>query len=152
MRQQLIHSCAATCIKNAQDMVSAIQVSGQPNGTSENQMPWWVRLFYMHIAATVLVVAMLRTDLSSSLGVSESWDFLMALLHMCERFTPFIPQYIDAFKTLASEVAALRREDSGGLPLAEQPGSPLLQDFLRDEFYSNSYPWNLDDIFYMMNS
>lgn len=149
LRQRLIHNCACICIENAQDVIRALEeYCGQP-GVQGGLVPWWIRVYYLHVAGTVLIAATMRPDISSQLAVGESWDRLISLLRRHEHLSSWIPQYLEVLETLSFEVLQAQFQDAGGWPAVNLQNGPTVQDAFREDAYPADFPFGLEDIFYL---
>lgn len=113
----------------------------QVDASSVGLLPWWYRIFYLHLASTVLVIAHLRTELVVSTLASQHWDLAMAALTAHEHLSPFVKQCVASFQTLAAKVSLVTtpRHDSG-------PATPVAS--VQDIFYGMT---NLDNFVFGMD-
>jgi hypothetical protein len=66
------------CVETAQKLTSLIIETLEPNQPM-GLLPWWYRVYYLHIAGTNFLAAMFDADLFTT-SVSQSWrDVLSAL-------------------------------------------------------------------------
>lgn len=89
-------------------------------------IPWWYRIFYLHVAGTIILCSMLRTDLYTT-SVSQSWSKLLSILHGHEHLSPFIQQAVTNFH--ASSCKILDSQPSLG-----EAGEKLANAYLEDFF------------------
>lgn len=159
---RVVQNCAALCIENAQKVISLVigecrTPSPTPNHQDETGsnptvtmglIPWWYRVFYLHVASTVLMAATLQPKLCTP-AVSESWSRAMEALRAHAHLSPFVSQCLATFETISSGMAAtdphhLNQPSSGsggvGPPLGVEVGAnvprgqpdlglPQFQDF-----------------------
>ena len=78
-------------------------------------VPWWHRVFYLHIAGTILIAAMLRNDQDdlSAAKVTQSWNKAISTLRAHEHLSPFVQQVVTNFEALASKIS--ETHSSGGV-------------------------------------
>lgn len=102
LNDRVLKDCAELCIENAQAMISLVQKVYTP-GETFGVTIWWTRIFYLHLAGTILIAAMLRADLFTS-SVAQSWDTAMHLLRAHAHLSPSIQQCVTIFSTLSSKI------------------------------------------------
>lgn len=78
---------------------------------------WWHRVFYLHVAGTILIAAMLRADLHTH-TVSKSWDTAMLVLRSHAHLSPSIQQCITTFETLSSKISQAQQHLASDDPIA----------------------------------
>ncbi|KAJ5364248.1 uncharacterized protein N7496_009961 [Penicillium cataractarum] len=74
LSDRLFKECAGICVETAQKIVSMILDSLEPN-VSMGLLPWWYRVYYLHIAGTTFLAAMLSDLFTES--VSQSWHSML---------------------------------------------------------------------------
>lgn len=102
LNERVVKDCAEICIENAQAMISLVQKVHTPGETFGITI-WWTRIFYLHLAGTILIAAMLRADLFTA-SVSQSWDTAMHLLRAHAHLSPSIQQCVTVFSTLSLKI------------------------------------------------
>jgi hypothetical protein len=115
------------CLEAAQKITSLI---AEMYDTSEpiGILPWWYRVYYLHIAGTHFLAAMFVSDLFTS-SVEQSWYQVLATLKAHEHLSLYIPQCARTFETLSARI--LPNSDETGT-LSMEDGAPEL--FLHDMF------------------
>jgi hypothetical protein len=148
LRERIIHDCACICIRSAQNIVSNIHEHYNAN-SGGILIPWWLRLFYLHVAATVLIAARLQPDLFPQFEISKSWDQLISILHAHEHLSPFVSQSKIALQTLSFEATEIHAGDTFGLLSTMEGQSGLTsQDLFEDiDFSPFNVPFGLEDMF-----
>lgn len=82
---------------------------------------WWHRVFYLHVAGTVLIAGMLRADLHTS-SVSQSWDMAMLALRSHAHMSPSVQQCITTFETLSTKISQAQQHPTSGKGIASDGG------------------------------
>ncbi|KAJ5134979.1 hypothetical protein N7526_006344 [Penicillium atrosanguineum] len=119
LSDRVLESCAAICIESASRLISIVSESWQgsvnyPAGSIDPPLlPWWFRIFYLHVASQHLIAAMLRADLFASL-VTESWSSAMTALRAHEHISPSVQRCIAAFERMWSKVMKIQTGLSDG--------------------------------------
>ena len=107
-------------------------------------LPWWYRIYYLHIAGTHFLAAMFSTEIFTE-SVSRSWDDVMSALRAHEHLSTYVPQCIQKFEALSARISQTRQlntEVNGDFALDFQGGDLLNNDIFQD------LGWNLDDFLY----
>lgn len=152
LNDRVLKDCAEICIENAQAMVNLVQkvyTSGEAFGVTI----WWTRIFYLHLAGTILIAAMLRTDLFTS-SVSQSWDTAMHLFRAHAHLSPSIQQCVTIFSTLSSKILEAHAPISH--PVTHNDGigasSTYFHDVLQDvEFDLDNSLFGMEDMAWLSN-
>lgn len=141
--------CASMCVGIAQNMISQMDKCCQVDASSVGLMPWWYRIFYLHLASTVLVIAHLRAELVSSTPASQHWDLAMAGLQAHEHLSPFVKQCVASFQMLAAKVSLITapKHDSGFVA----PQVANVQDIFHDMTNLDSFIFGMDDMSWIDN-
>lgn len=143
---RLLKESAMMCVETAQKIASLIVETlelGEPVGL----IPWWYRIYYLHIAGTNLLAAMFRADLFTE-SVAQSWSAVLSALRAHEHLSTYVQQCIWTFETLSSRILETRTPEtvaSGSLMLEE--GAPgLFDDIFQDmDFDFDSFLFRTDD-------
>jgi hypothetical protein len=112
---RILRDCATLCVENMQKVISLVDQCGRHSGrvTTDGArmglVPWWYRIFYLHVAGTVLIAAALQPSLHTQ-SVSESWGCTMAPLRSHEHLSPFVSQCVATFETLWSRVVMQQQD------------------------------------------
>ena len=107
---RLIKTCATMCIEAAQRMASVVIETLEPEAPV-GLMPWWQRIFHLHIAATIFLASMF-TPLLYTQAVEQSWAGVLAALRAHEHICPHVAECVCTLETLAERILAARREES----------------------------------------
>lgn len=92
------------CVSNARILVSLIKDHHKADGTPALIAAWWYRVYYMHLAASVLIAAKLHPELSTNLEVLEAWEQVISILQAHAHFSPFIARSISSLGELSAKV------------------------------------------------
>ncbi|KAL9473218.1 hypothetical protein ACSS6W_007598 [Trichoderma asperelloides] len=101
---------ALQCVENAQKMISLID---QDSGTdrSTHNVPWWYRIFHLHMGGTILLAAMQSVELFTP-AVSESWQQTLSAIKRHEHLCSYVPQFASLFQSLSRQIRQPGRTDS----------------------------------------
>ncbi len=131
MEDRLIQDCPSLCVDSAQKMIALVNTLYTQDGII-GILPWWHRVFYLHIAGTILIASMLRADLFTPI-VAQSWDTAMTALRAHEHLSPFIQQCAANFQSLSSKITESHHLDSSSqLSPSEGPSNTYFQDIFHD--------------------
>lgn len=142
LNPRIIQDCAALCVENAQKMIALIvdecSAAGYPDAPAvvgaaaaaaanadagpSGTIPWWYRVFYLHLAGVVLMAATLQPSLCTPTA-SESWARVMAALRAHEHLSPFVSQCLATFETLSAGMCSQQEAPQYVAPVAEE-GTP----------------------------
>ena len=94
------------CVETAQSITSliikAVNLDGdQPIGL----LPWWYRIYFLHIAGTIFLAAMFVPNLVTE-SVLLSWQDVLSNLRKHEHLSKYVTQCIATFETLSSRILA----------------------------------------------
>lgn len=111
LKGRVLKDCAVLCLENAQQMIALIREEHTPGGNI-GTISWWHRVFYLHVAGTILVAAMLRADLFTT-SASRSWGAAMVLLRAHAHLSPAVQQCVATFETLRSKISETQQQQCG---------------------------------------
>lgn len=123
LNDRVLESCAMICIESAARLVSLVNESwhvmvslpsdrAYPNRSSPTPLiPWWFRVFYLHVACQHFVAAMLRPEIFAPL-VTESWSGVVAALHAHEHISPCVQRCIAAFQHMWTKVIKIQPRET----------------------------------------
>lgn len=136
------------CIEAVQKLTSLIVETLHPDEPI-GVLPWWYRVYYLHIAGTNFLAAMFAPDLFTE-SVSQSWESVISALHVHGHLSKYVPQCIRTFETLSARITEARcpGADGGGRGvLGRTPG--CFEDIFQDvgfDFHSFLFgPANIGD-------
>jgi hypothetical protein len=136
---RLVRECAAMCIEAAQRLTSLVLETLEPDA-SMGLLPWWYRIYYLHIAGINFLAAMFTSDLFTE-SVSRSWETVMSALRAHDHLSAYVQQCIRVFETLSARTLESRYPNSVG------SGDALpLDSFLVDNLFQD-VGYDLDDFF-----
>ncbi|TFB05393.1 hypothetical protein CCMA1212_002667 [Trichoderma ghanense] len=137
---RLLRECAGMCLEAAQKLTSLIAEIHDPNEPI-GILPWWYRVYYLHIAGIHFLAAMFASDLFTP-SVERAWYQVLAVLRAHEHLSLYVQQCARTFETLAARILNARclSADGNGI-VALDEGAPGL--FLDDMFQDVNF--DLDD-------
>lgn len=110
LSDRLFRDCAALCVDSAQAIASLI-IETLDAGESLGLLPWWYRVYYLHIPGTTFLAAMLVPDLYTN-SVAQSWGSIISTLQDHEHLSAYILQCVCTFKTLSARILEPRGSNS----------------------------------------
>ncbi|KAL2844398.1 fungal-specific transcription factor domain-containing protein [Aspergillus pseudodeflectus] len=113
LNHRLLHNAATMCLEAAQRIATLIvetlqhdQAQAEPIGL----LPWWYRLYYLHIAGANFLAAMISRELFTE-SVARSWEDVLGALRAHEHLCGYAVQCGRTFEMLARRI---RRVGGGG--------------------------------------
>ncbi len=143
LNDRLLKECAARCIEEAQRLTSLIVETLEPDD-SMGLLPWWYRIYFLHIAGTHFLAAMFSSDLFTE-SVSKSWQIVLSTLRAHEHLCIYVQQCIRTFETLSTRILSTRSStlaDKGDEPFEGIPMDDAFQDI---GFDFDSFLFGADD-------
>ncbi|KAK2608940.1 hypothetical protein QQS21_002516 [Conoideocrella luteorostrata] len=149
LSDRLLKECAAMCVETAQRVTSLIIDTLEP-GESIGLLPWWYRIYYLHIAGITFLAAMFTPELFDE-SISQSWRDVMSTLRSHVHLSAYVQQCIAIFETLSTRILETRKPKSdGGESVQPDEGA---DDFLMEDIFQdfgldfNNYLFGTDDFF-----
>ncbi|KAJ8104412.1 hypothetical protein POJ06DRAFT_244461 [Lipomyces tetrasporus] len=133
LSDRLLRECAGMCIEAAQKVTSLITETLEPDEPI-GLLPWWYRIYYLHIAGANFLAAMFTSDLFT-VSVSRSWHDLLSALRAHEHLSTYVQQCVWTFETLSArilETPCPNLDGGGGAPLAEGTSGCCFDDIFQD--------------------
>ena len=144
---RLLRECARMCIETAQKLTSLIIEIHEPDEAT-GSLPWWYRIYYLHIAGTNFLAAMFEPDLFTE-SVSQSWHNNMAALRAHSHLSAYVQQCIWTFETLSARILETRYPQlngSGDITLEEGNAGLVFDDIFRDmDFDFNNFLFGMGE-------
>ena len=100
------------CVEAAQKLTSLVIETLEPD-ESVGLLPWWYRIYYLHIAGTNFLAAMFVSDLFTE-PVSQSWHNVMSAFRAHEHLSRYVQQCIQTFETLSTRILEARYPNPNG--------------------------------------
>jgi hypothetical protein len=119
LSDRLFRECAGLCVDSAQTLASLV-IDTLEAGESLGLLPWWYRIYYLHIAATTFLAAMLVPDLYTD-SVAHSWNSVLSALREHQHLSAYITECICTFESMAARI--LEPQSSNSLGSARAPSS-----------------------------
>lgn len=130
LSDRLVRECAAMCIEAAQRLTSLVMETLEPDSPM-GLLPWWYRIYYLHIAGINFLAAMFTSDLFTE-SVLKSWETVMSALHAHDHLSAYVQQCIRTFETLSTRALESRYSNSVGNGDALPPDSFLVDNLFQD--------------------
>jgi hypothetical protein len=134
------------CLEAAQKLTSLIIETLEPNEPM-GLLPWWYRIYYLHIAGTNFLAAMFEADLFTT-SVSQSWKDVLSTLHAHEHLSVYVQQCIRTFELLSARILETQYPTPDGtreMPLEATSGS-LFDNIFQDlGFDCDSFLFGMED-------
>ncbi len=133
LSDRLLRECAVSCLEAAQRITSLVADtfnSSEPIGL----LPWWYRIYYLHIAGTHFLAAMFERDLFT-VSVEQSWHRVLAALRAHEHLSLYVQQCVRTFEVLAAKIQDSRyahTDRSGGAMRQGETPALYLDDIFQD--------------------
>jgi hypothetical protein len=146
MRDRILKESAAICVETAQNIASLIIETLEP-ASPIGLLPWWHRIYYLHIAGTSFLAAMFRADLYTA-SVAESWNGVIMALRAHEHLSAYVGQCLETFETLERRLLQARcpNVDDAGDGLGEGPAGFSVDDIFQDlGFDFDAYRFGTED-------
>ncbi|KKP04951.1 hypothetical protein THAR02_02972 [Trichoderma harzianum] len=140
---QMIQHGAFQCILNAQRMIALLDKDCNAN-ESAYTIPWWSRIFYLHVAGTILLTAMQSTSLFTE-AVSDSWQQTLSVFKKHEHLSQYIPQYTALFQSLARKASHMRYPPEHTGFMEELSDTQFHDTFLEFGFYNDNFLFDEPD-------
>lgn len=147
---RIVYDCASLCVENASKIVDLVYENNKSNGIT-GVIQWWYRLFYLHIAGTIFIAAMLRSDLFKP-AVSQSWSRMMSILRAHEHLSPYVQQSVATFETLAFKISESLNQGSGQPTTLDGSSNTYFQDIFQDMgFDHDNFLFGKEDMAWLSN-
>ncbi|KAL6797213.1 hypothetical protein GGI42DRAFT_90536 [Trichoderma sp. SZMC 28013] len=139
----MIQHGAFQCILNAQRMIALLDKNCNANEYA-CRMPWWSRIFYLHMAGTILLAAMQSTSLFTE-AVSDSWQQTLSVFKKHEHLSLYIPQYATLFQSLARKASHMRHPPENTGFMEELSDTQFHDTFLEFGFHNDDFLFDETD-------
>jgi hypothetical protein len=149
---QLVQNCAHLCVTNAQKMIALIFELYKADGSIGLLPAWWYRVYYIHLAATVVITAKLKSDHFIESDVLQAWEQALSVLRAHEYLGLIAQQSVNTLQALSTKVGETQVKDMGGQSsYAEWPSSIFAAgDVFRDMTFGPANPsFGLQDMFWL---
>ncbi|KAK7709552.1 hypothetical protein SLS64_003610 [Diaporthe eres] len=112
LMDKFLRDCAVLCIESAQKMTELVDQEHN-QGPGLGSIMWWHRVFYLHVAGTVLLASMLQADDLFTQSVSLSWQTAMRALRAHAHLSVSVQQCVATFETLSAKLSDAQHLSSG---------------------------------------
>ena len=148
LSDRLLRECAGMCVEAAQKVTSVIIETLEPDEPM-GLLPWWYRIYHLHIAGTNFLAAMFGSDLFTD-SVSQSWNSVMSALRAHEHLSTYVQQCVQTFETLSTRILKTRHPNPDGnadVPLEEGSSGLYFNDLFQDVgFDFDNFLFGTEDI------
>lgn len=132
---RLLQSCATLCVENVQRLIDLVCDDYQPEQVittttittptlSGGVLPWWHRIFYLHLASQHLIAAMLRPTAFRHLAV-DHWHKATSTICAHEHLSPSMTRCIASLRGMWHKVVDL--QDPAGAQMAPETFQDVFQ-------------------------
>lgn len=136
MSDRLLRECASMCLEAAQQVTSLIAETFNPTEPI-GILPWWYRVYYLHIAGIHFLAAMFDSDLFTP-TVEASWRQVLVILRAHQHLSLYIQQCVRTFETLAARILNAPNpnlEGNCGTHVEEDEPGFFLGDMFQDALF-----------------
>ncbi|EED14460.1 fungal specific transcription factor, putative [Talaromyces stipitatus ATCC 10500] len=132
LSDRIIKDCAMVCVESAQKLTKLIIDTLEPHEPM-GLLPWWYRIYYLHIAGTNFLASMFSPDLFTQ-SVSQSWGELMSALRAHEHLSTYVQQCIRTFEMLSTRITQTRNlnMDNSNVLMENQGWDYFSNDIFQD--------------------
>ncbi|KAL4747394.1 hypothetical protein BDW72DRAFT_209647 [Aspergillus terricola var. indicus] len=102
LSHHLLQNSATMCLEAAQQIVTLVIETIEPDQPI-GLLPWWYRLYFLHIAGANFLAAMIRPELFSN-SIAESWEAVLLALRGHQHLCAYAMQCVRTFERLASRI------------------------------------------------
>ncbi|KAK9350221.1 fungal-specific transcription factor domain-containing protein [Lipomyces doorenjongii] len=102
LSHRLLQNAATMYLEAAQQIATLVIETVEPDQPI-GLLPWWYRLYYLHIAGANFLAAMIRPELFSD-SIAESWEGVLLALRGHQHLCAYAAQCVRTFERLASRI------------------------------------------------
>jgi hypothetical protein len=110
LSDRLFRECAGLCVDSARALASLV-IQTLKADESLGLLPWWYRIYYLHIAGTTFLAAMSVPDLYTD-SVAQSWRSIISALRDHQHLSAYVQECICTFETLAAAILNLQSSNA----------------------------------------
>ena len=132
LSDRLLREGAEVCVEAAQKITLLIIETLEPD-ESLGLLPWWYRIYYLHIAGTNFLAAMFRLDLFTE-SVAQIWHSVMSALRSHAHLSTYVQQCIWTLETLSARILETRDPHPDGsehVRLEDGTSASFFDDFFQ---------------------
>ncbi|CRG86535.1 putative transcriptional regulatory protein C757,04 [Talaromyces islandicus] len=149
LSDRLLRQWAGMCIEAAQKLISLVIETLEP-ANPIGILPWWHRIFYLHMGGINFLAAMFEPDLFTE-SVSQSWQDVLSALRAHDHLSTYVQQCIRTFETLSTRILQARHsipDASSDVPFDEGSSGSFFDDLFQTMSCDfDSFPLGVDDSF-----
>ncbi|KAL7809294.1 hypothetical protein V8C26DRAFT_412227 [Trichoderma gracile] len=102
----MIQHGASQCIEYARKMILLIDENSKATEPSY-MLPWWHRIFYLHVAVTILLAAMQSATLFTE-AASDTWRQALSAFKRHEHLSAYVTHCLSLFQSLSEKASYIR--------------------------------------------
>lgn len=133
LKNKILRDCAILCVENAQEMAALVDREHNP-GADFSSMTWWHRVFYLHVAGSVLLASMLQPEDLFTHSVSQSWQTTMLRLREHAHLGAPVQQCIATFEKLSAQITESQQTTSRSNNVGIDPPTSCDRPFSSEHF------------------
>ena len=95
----------------ARSISDSIGLGHEARMSSRLMLPWWYRVYYLHIAGTTFLAAMFVPELYSE-SVAQSWCSVISALRSHHHLSAYVQECISTLETLSARILQPQGLDS----------------------------------------
>ncbi|KAJ5710584.1 hypothetical protein N7488_004740 [Penicillium malachiteum] len=103
LSERVLREGARMCVEAGQAVTSLI-VETLNVGDNIGIIPWWTRIYYLHIAGTIFLAAMVRSELFTD-SISQSWQLVLTTLRAHAHLSIYVQRCIWTFEALPARIS-----------------------------------------------
>lgn len=149
LSDRLLREYAGMCIETAQKITGLVTETLEADAKANEPiglLPWWNRVYYLHIAGVIFLAAMVRSDQLFTDSVGRSWQDILAALRAHTHLSAYVQQCVCTFQTLAARIQMVGSSGEASalssLSTAGGDGMDLFQDI---DFDFNDFLFGTDE-------
>lgn len=137
---------AIKCLETAQKIVRVVLSSMNPD-VAIGILPWWYRIYYLHMAGTHFLAAMCTSDLYAD-SIAESWHTVLSALRSHEHLSEYVKQCVATFESLSVKILQARCGNPNVDSLTDAPVPLAFDDIFQEMGIDfNQFLFSQDDTF-----
>ena len=140
----LIQECARKCVYAARRIIALVSDTEDTQATASSSsmglLPWWYRVYYLHIAGTVLLAAILGgPDLLLDYDL-RPWGGLTSALRRHEHLSAYVRQCRESFEILSTKIVEAQEQNDPSMAEEQEEVSSLFGDAAFAHFLNDMFP------------
>ena len=137
---------AIMCLETAQKIVRVV-LSAMKQDISIGVLPWWYRIYYLHMAGTHYLAAMCTPDLYTHC-IAESWHSVLSALRSHEHLSEYVKHCVNTFESFSVRILQVRCGNPYVDSLKDTLAPSAFDDIFQEmEFDLNHFLFSQEDAF-----